>query len=111
MDGGEWRSRGPAPAVLSGPLASSEALLRAELARLGYTAPSVREAVRTLACLSGWMAQRDVAPADLTPAAVEAFVAARREVCPSEPGARRSLTAVLRVLRGAGVVPDRAVPP
>ena len=55
------------------------------------------------------MAQRDVAAADLTPAAVEAFVAARREECQSEPGARRSLTAVLRVLRRAGVVPDRAV--
>src|SRR4051794_30281061 len=87
MDGGEGRSRGPAAAVMSGPLASSESLLRAELAHLGYAAPSVDEAVRTLARLSGWMAQRDVAPADLTPAAVEAFVAARREACRSEPGA------------------------
>lgn len=109
MDVGEWRSRGPAPAVMSGPLASSESLLRAELAHLGYAAPSVREAVRTLARLSGWMAQGDLAAADLTPAAVEAFVAARRAVCPSEPAARRSLTAVLRVLRGAGVAPDRAL--
>ncbi len=111
MDGGEGRRRGPAPAVMSGPLASSEALLRAELAHLGYAAPSVRAAVRTLACLSGWMAQRDMAAADLTPAAVEAFVAVRQEVCRSKPGARQSLTAVLRVLRGAGVAPDRAVPP
>ncbi len=110
MDGGEGRRRGPAPAVMSGPLALSESLLRAELAHLGYAAPSVREAVRMLARLSGWMAQRDMAAADLTSAAVEAFVAARREVCRSEPGARRSLTAVLRVLRGAGVAPDRAVP-
>jgi len=110
MDGSEGRRRGPAPAVMSGPLALSESLLRAELARLGYAAPSVREAVRMLARLSGWMAQRDMAAADLTSAAVEAFVAARREVCRSEPGARRSLTAVLRVLRGTGVAPDRAVP-
>lgn len=109
MDAGEWRSRGPAPAVMSGPLASSEALLRAELLHLGYAASSVREAVRTLARLSGWMAQRDMVAADLTPAAVEAFVATRRAVCRSESGARQSLTALLRVLRGAGVVPDRAV--
>src|SRR5258708_17449905 len=102
MDGGKRWSRGPAPAVMSGPLASSESLLRAELAHLGYAAPSVREAVRTLARLSGWMAQRDVAAADLTPAAVEAVVAAQREVCSSEAGARRSLTTVLRVLLHAG---------
>ena len=109
MDGGKRRSRGPAPAVMSGPLASSEALLRAELAHLGYAASSVREAVRTLARLSGWMAQRDMAAANLTPAAVEAFVATRRAVCMSETGARGPLTVVLRVLRRAGVVPDQAV--
>jgi site-specific recombinase XerD len=94
---------------MSGPLASSESLLRGELAHLGYAAPSVREAVRTLARLSGWMAHQGMAATDLTPAAVEAFVAARRAMCASEAGARGSLTAVLRVLRRSGVVPDEAV--
>src|SRR5258708_24815603 len=106
MDGGKRWSRGPAPAVMSGPLASSESLLRAELAHLGYAASSVREAVRTLARLSGWMAQRDMAAADLTPAEVEAFIAARRAVCMSEAAPRGSLTAVLPVQPRAGGVPD-----
>jgi len=94
---------------MTGPLASYESPLRAELARLGYAASSVREALRTLARLSGWMAQQDLAAADLTSGAVEAFVATRRAVCRSEPVARRSLGAVLRVLRGDGLVPGRAV--
>lgn len=109
MDGGKRRGRGPALAVMSGPLASSQALLRAELANLGYAASSVREAIRTLARLSDWMAERDMEAAALTPAAVEAFVATRRAVCLSESGARGPLPVVLRVLRRAGVVPDQAV--
>ncbi|TAK36006.1 MAG: integrase [Chloroflexota bacterium] len=93
---------------MTGPLSSYESPLRAELVRLGYAAPSVREAVRTLAHLSGWMAEQGLAAAELTPAAVEAFVDSRRAVCRSAPAARRSLGVVLRVLRG-GVVPSRAV--
>jgi hypothetical protein len=109
MEVGKHWSHGPAPAVMSGPLASSESLLCAELANLGYAATSVHEAVRTLARLSDWMAQQDMATADLTPAAVEAFVATRRAVCLPETGARGPLPVVLRVLRRAGVVPDQTV--
>lgn len=111
MESGKRRRRDPAPAVMTGPLASYESPLRGELARQGDAALSVRQAVRTLARLRGGMAQRGLAAADLPPAAVAAFVAARREVCRSEPGARQSLGAVLRGLRSGGVVPGRAVAP
>ena len=102
---GERRRRGSVPAVMAGPLVAYESELRTELARLGYAESSVGDAVRTMTRLSGWMGQRGRVAAGLTPSVVEEFLAARREVCRSEPGARRSLGAVLRILRASGVVP------
>jgi len=102
--GERWR-RGSVPAVMTGPLAAYGSELRTEFARLGYAASSVGDAVRTLTRLSGWMGQRGLAAAELTPSVVKEFLAARRQVCCSEPVARRSLGAVLRVLRASGVVP------
>jgi len=102
---GERRRRGSVPAVMAGPLMAYESELRTELARLGYAGSSVGDAVRTMTRLSGWMGQRGLAAAELTPSVVKEFLAARRQVCCSEPVARRSLGAVLRVLRASGVVP------
>ncbi|MFF7634327.1 tyrosine-type recombinase/integrase [Kitasatospora sp. NPDC008050] len=107
MDGGGQR-RGPAPKAMTGPLARCEGLLRTELARTGYAQSSVRDAVRTMRRLSCWMEERGLTAPELTPDAVEKFLTMRRRVTGSEAVARRSLGAVLRVLRADGAVPPRA---
>lgn len=108
MDVGERRRRGPVPAVMTGPLAPYELTLRAELARAGYAASSVRDAVRTMSRLSGWLDRQGLTAAELTPTGLDEFLAARGRDHRSEPAARRSLGAVLRVLRAGKVVPDSA---
>ncbi|MYZ36005.1 tyrosine-type recombinase/integrase [Streptomyces sp. SID4917] len=51
------------------------------------------------------MERRELVAAGLTPARVEEFLAFRRAVCSSEPVARRSLGAVIKVLRHVSAVP------
>jgi site-specific recombinase XerD len=92
---------------MTGPLAPYESVVRAELARTGYAASSVREAAGSMARLSGWMAGQGLAVDALTPQAVEEFLAARRRRCRVEGVARRWVGAVLRVLRDLDVVPGR----
>ncbi|MFK0297362.1 hypothetical protein ACIQU6_43805 [Streptomyces sp. NPDC090442] len=82
-----------------------ESLLRTELASLGYAGSSVTDAVRMMRRLSAWMGRRELSPDALEPSRVEEFLAFRRAVCKSEPVARRSLGAVVKVLRNAGVIP------
>ncbi|MEU7206674.1 site-specific integrase [Streptomyces sp. NPDC045470] len=108
MDAIGGRRRGPVPLMVTGPLASYESLVCAELASRGYAAASVKDAVRMMRRLSLWMDRRELAAAGLTPARVEEFLLFRRAVCSSEPVARRSLGAVIRVLRQAGAVPGAA---
>ncbi|WP_433453710.1 site-specific integrase [Streptomyces sp. CA-142005] len=105
MDAIGGRRRGPVPLVVTGPLAPYESLVCAELASRGYAASSVKDAVRMMRRLSLWMCRRELVAAALTPARVEEFLAFRRAVCSSEQVARRSLGAVIKVLRHAGVVP------
>lgn len=105
MDAIGERRRGPVPLMVTGPLASYESLVRTELASWGYAASSVKDAVRMMRRLSLWMDRRELVAAGLTPARVEEFLAFRRAVCSSEPVARRSLGAVVKVLRHAGAVP------
>lgn len=109
MDVSGGRRRGPVPLVMTGPLAPYESLLRMELASLGYAAASVTDAVRMMRRLSVWMDRRGLSPAALEPSRVEEFLSFRRAVCSSEPVARRSLGAVVKVLRTVGVVPGPAV--
>lgn len=108
MDVSGGRRRGPVPLVMTGSLVPYELLVRTELASLGYAAASVTDAVRMMRRLSAWMERRELAPAELTPPRVEEFLAFRRAVCRSEPVVRRSLGAVIRVLRGSGIVPAPA---
>lgn len=96
------RRRGPVPLVVTGPLATFESLVCTELVSRGYAASSVRDAVRMMRRLSLWMDRRELVAAGLTPSRVEEFLAFRRAVCSSEPVARRSLGAVVKVLRHAG---------
>lgn len=98
---------GPGVAVVvgRGPLASCEALVRAELDQGGYAAASVRDAVRAMARLSAWMDIRGVTAARLTSGQVDLFVADRCLAGSSPAAAGRGLGVVLRVLRERGVVP------
>ncbi|MBT2401478.1 hypothetical protein, partial [Streptomyces sp. ISL-100] len=54
------------------------------------------------------MQRWELTPVELTPPRLEEFLTFRRAVCRSEPVARRSLGAVVRVLRGGGIVPAPA---
>ncbi|MFD7168988.1 site-specific integrase [Streptomyces violascens] len=85
-------------------MAPYESLVCTELACRGYAASSVEDAVRMMRRLSLWMDRRELVAAELTPASVEEFLAFQRAVCSSEPVARRSLGAVIKVLRHAEVV-------
>jgi hypothetical protein len=105
MDVSVERRRGPVPLVMTGPLAPYESLLRAELAARGYATASVTDAVRMMRRLSTWMERRELTSVELTPSRVADVLAFRRAMCQSEPVARRSLGAVIRVLRNAGIVP------
>ncbi|MFF4259894.1 site-specific integrase [Streptomyces sp. NPDC001663] len=104
------RRRGPVPLVMTGPLAPYEPLLRTELTSLGYAAASVTDAVRMMRRLSTWMDRREITAAGLTPPRAEEFLVFRRAVCHSESVPRRSLGAVVKVLRNADVVPVPAAP-
>jgi integrase/recombinase XerD len=92
--------------VVDGPLAPYEVALRAQLARAGYAESSVRDVVRAMARLSGWLERTGRAAADLTPLVLEEFLGLRRERCTSELVARRGLGPVLRFLRGVEAAPD-----
>lgn len=105
MDVRVERRRGPVPLVMTGQLAPYESLLRTELASRDYATASVTDAVRMMRRVSAWMERRELTPARLTSSRVEEFLAFRRAVCQSEPVARRSLGAVIRVLRSAGILP------
>lgn len=95
----------PVGGVVAGPLASYEAALRAELAQAGYAASSITDAVRAMARLSGWLHAVGLTPGELTPVALEEFLAVRRQHSRVAAVARRGLGPVLRLLRGRGVVP------
>lgn len=94
--------------TVTGPMAPYETALRAELTRVGYAPVSVTDIVRAMARLSDWMHQHGIAPARLTPRAVEDFLALRREVTSAEGVARRGLGPLLRFLRGCGAIPRDA---
>lgn len=88
-----------------GPLTVYEPALREGMARRGYAATSVREALGAMARLSGWMDAHGIEV--LTSAAVGQFVAERRERCREPKTARRWVGAVTRELRECGAMaPD-----
>ena len=107
MNGGE-RRRGPAPTVMTGPLAPYELPVRTAMARAGYAPSSVREAAAAMRRLSCWMDERGLATSGLTPLMMAKFVATRRGCCRNPEVPHRWLGAVLRVLREQDVVPARS---
>jgi len=106
MSGGVRACGDFAPVVTVGPLAAFEPALLSYLSDAGYVARSVVEAARAMARMSGWMEATQRTAAELTPQAVEVFLASRRRRCRSEAFTRRGLGAVLWFLRGRGLVPD-----
>lgn len=90
-----------------GPLAVYEPVVREGMARRGYAESSIREAVGLMARVSGWMEARGIEA--LTSAAVERFVAERREGCRESRTARRWVGAVTRELDGCGAMTPEEV--
>lgn len=89
---------GSVRSMVTGPLAAFEAEFRAELARVGYTARSVRDLVQAMARVSRWLEARTVSPSGLTPQVVAGL---RAELA-------IGVGPVLRFLRDVGVVGEGA---
>jgi site-specific recombinase XerD len=88
--------------MMIGPLTVYEAVVREGMARRGYAQTSIREAIGLMARLSGWMDTRGIGV--LSSAAVEQFVAERRDLCQESRTARRWVGAVTRELLGCGAM-------
>jgi integrase/recombinase XerD len=84
--------------VVAGPLAGYEAEFRAYLSRSGYTLRSARDLMRAMADVSRWLEDRGLTAGGLTPPLVADLQAGLPHA-----------GAVLRFLRGAGVVPAASV--
>jgi site-specific recombinase XerD len=89
-------------------LAPFAAGFQSELARQGYAWSSARERLQMMAQVSSWMAEEKVTPSELTPEAVEQFLAWRRTA-----GYRRLSPprALLEYLRRQGIAPTPSPPP
>ena len=85
----------------TGPLRPLEAGIRGALSEEGFTPGSIRCVTDTMRRLSCWMEQHEVAPGELTPEAVEEFVADSSGM----RTARRGLGALLRLLRSQSAIP------
>jgi site-specific recombinase XerD len=92
-----------------GPLVPYARGLAGELARLGFTELSARFQLGLAAHLSRWLDARGLGTADLTPPAVEAFLAARKAAGYSRLLTPKALAPLLDYLRGLGVAPQGQV--
>lgn len=94
---------------VSGPLAAYADGFRAALAGWGYTPSSAAGQLQVMAHVSRWLAENDGDGRDLTPAAVEAFLRARRGAGYRRWRSGRGMARLLEYLRAVGVAP--APPP
>src|SRR4029077_18606610 len=104
------QARRPRRIVVTGPLAPFADGLRQDLAGQGYALDTVTGHVHLLADLSGWLAGRGLAAADLTGAAAGEFLGARRAAGHRCGVTAQALAPVLRYLRGVHAVPALAQP-
>jgi integrase/recombinase XerD len=104
--------RRPRRIVVIGPLAPFADGLRQDLARQGYALDTVTDHVHLLADLSGWLAGRGLAAADLTGEAAAVFLRARRAAGHRTGVTVRALAPALGYLRRVQAVPpqDQPVP-
>ena len=91
--------------VASGPLARYAAGYWAWLAARGYSRWTIAHRLWQLELLSRWLACEGFSSSELTPARVEAFLAARRAAGYSSWVSARSTTLPLEYLRELGAVP------
>jgi len=98
------------PLIPDGPLAEWVRPFQNELVRLGFTARTAQGNAYVMACLSRWMRQEGLAPAQLGVAELEEFVARRRELGYRRWLSMRSLAKMLAFLREAGAIPASAPP-
>src|SRR5215470_14063132 len=98
--------------VVAGPLAPFADGVRQDLASRGYALDTVTDHVHLLADLSGWLAGRGLAAADLTGEAAGEFLRARRAAGHRSGVTAQALAPVLGYLRSvrAAPPPGRPVP-
>ena len=96
--------------VVTGPLAPFADGLRQDLARQGYALDTVTEHVHLLADLSGWLAGRGLAAADLTEEVAGEFLVARRAAGHRTGVSGRALAPGLGYLRRVQAVPPPVQP-
>lgn len=90
---------------VTGPLSSQAHNFATEMIRAGYSQCTARDQVYVLAQLSRWLNDERLAAAELTPAAVNRFLLARRAAGYRRWRTLRSLQPMLAFLRAAQVVP------
>lgn len=103
---GDKRRPGPAPMLMTGPLAPHEVAVRTSMTSAGYAPSSILEAARAMRRLSEWMNEANLTVAELSPLVLDCFLVDRRSRCHTVAASRRWISPVLRALRGLGVVPD-----
>jgi site-specific recombinase XerD len=94
---------------VTGPITPYALGFGAELQRMGFTTFSARAQLWLAAHLSRWLDEADVGLAALTPATVDAFLAARRSAGYTAYLTPKALVPLLGYLRELGVVPQPAI--
>jgi len=95
---------------MSGPLAPHARGFAGELARLGFTRYSAQRQLQLAAHVSRWLGDAGLGTADLSAAAVDGFLAARRAAGHGEFITPKALAPLLGYLRGLGVAPQPEPP-
>jgi integrase/recombinase XerD len=108
--GSQYLPRRARRIVVSGPLAPFAEGLRRDLAGRGYALDTVTDHVHRLADLSGWLAARGLAAADLTGEVAGQFLRERRAAGLRTGVSARGFAPVLGYLRVAGAAPPPGPP-
>ena len=95
---------------MPGPLAPYARGFAAELAWLGFTRYSAQKQLQLAAHVSRWLDDAGLGTADLSAAAVDGFLAARRDAGHGEFITPKALAPLLGYLRGLGVAPQPELP-
>ena len=100
----------PGRPQVTGALAPYAEGFRRELSRQGYSPWTAPEHMYLMAHLSRWLDERDLPPAQLSPARIEEFLVHRRARGQVRWTTPRALVPLLGYLRGLGLVPASVAP-
>src|SRR2546421_146661 len=100
----------PSQVRVTGPLGLYAKGFRAELARQGYASSSAVNQLKLVGHLSRWMTMEGLSAAELVPAVIERYVAARRAACYRHNLSEQGLRPLLGYLRGLGALAGPAPP-